>query len=303
MALTYTGQRNLFGNLANNSSTANLALADTLMNEMRRRILSSRQWPFLERQYTTTTDAANQFVSFPSYVDRVSSVYVTIGNIRYTPNECTSREFWDTLNIVVISSNIPQWWYTFDGKVGLYPAPSTTGNTITINSKRQIKDLTIADYTTGTITTTSTTSGVTTVTGSGTAWTSQMIGKFIQITEAGSNTGDGFWYEIATVPSSTTLTLVRPYGGTAITAGSANYIIGQLGLLPEPYQILPVYMALNVYFTSVDPDANKAQLYDGLAKDAYTQLVEDYGSKTTGVVVDFDGASHNIINPNLTVTL
>jgi hypothetical protein len=62
-------------------------------------------------------------------------------------------------------------------------------------------------------------------------------------------------------------------------------------------------MALNVYFTSVDPDANKAQLYDGLAKDAYTQLVEDYGSKTTGVVVDFDGASHNIINPNLTVTL
>jgi hypothetical protein len=301
--LTYTGARNLFGTLSNNSNSTNLSKADTLINEMRRRVLSSRQWSFLEKQYTTTTDSTNQFVSLPSYVDRVSSVYITIGSIRYSPTEATTREMWDAMNIFTIKSDIPDWWYAFDGKVGLYPTPSTSGNTITINSKRQVKDLSVADYITGTITTTATVAGVTTVTGSSTTWTTQMIGRYLQITEGGSNTGDGYWYEIATVPSSTSLTLVRNYGGTAITAGSASYTIGQVGYLPEPYQILPIYMALEVYFTSIDPQADKAQLYQGLGKDAYKQLVEDYGSKTTGVVLDFNGEFRSITNPNLHITL
>ena len=42
--LTYTSSRNLFGTLTNNSSTANLAVGDTLINAAIREVLRSRNW-------------------------------------------------------------------------------------------------------------------------------------------------------------------------------------------------------------------------------------------------------------------
>lgn len=303
MAQSYTERRNLFGDLCNNSVASVLTLADKLISIEEKRILSSRNWPFLEKQFTTLTDSSEQFVVIPQYVDRVFSVTVTVGTYTYSPRECPSREMWDRLNMVTVSSDIPTWWYVFDGKIGLFPKPSTSSNTITINGKRLVKDLTIADYTTGGVLTTVVDSA--TVTGTGTTWATSMAGRWLRITESDTtNKGDGFWYEILSVQSTTSLTLVRPYKGTAITAGDAAYSISQFSLVPEQYQDLPIYGALRTYFTSVEPEQTKAQLYGGMYDAMYKSMVESYANRNESCVVD-DGTGYDYQqeNPNLFITL
>jgi len=299
--LSYSERRSLFGDLSNNSSSDNLSLADKLTNIEEKRILSSRNWPFLEKQFTTETDSSNQFVVLPQYVDRVFTVTVTVDDRVYSPKECPSRAVWDRLNETSVSSDIPEWWFVYDGKVGLYPEPATSSNTITINGKRLAKDLTIADYTTGGVVTTVLDSA--TVTGTGTTWATSMAGRWLRITESDTDDkGDGFWYEILSVASTTSLTLVRPYKGTAITGGNAAYTISQCSLLPEQYQDLPIYGALRTYYTSVQPDNAKAQLYGGMYSQMEQSLIESYASKSESMVID-SGDDYQQSNPNLFIQL
>lgn len=239
----------------------------------------------------------------PQYVDRVFSVTVTVGTYTYSPKECPSREMWDKLNMTTVSSDIPTWWFVYDGKVGLFPKPSTSSNTITINGKRLAKDLSVADYTTGGVITAVVDSP--TLTGTGTTWATSMAGRWIRITESDTtNKGDGFWYQILSVASSTSLTLVRPYKGTAITGGNAAYTISQCSLMPEQYQDLPIYGALRTYFTSVVPETPKAQLYGGMYAEMYKTLEEDMSVKNQSMVID-DGTGRDLSmqNPNLFITL
>lgn len=377
--LSYLGRRNLFGSLSNNTATATLTLADQLINIEAKRILSSRAWPFLERQFsmtagdtftvtiaspgvftcTTNNFALNdmvffsttgalptgitagtpyyvistalagnvfevsatlggtavntsgsqsgthsvipQFKTLPQYIDRVSSVTVTAGSYTYTPDECPSREVWDQMNGTSISSDIPESWYVYGGKLALYPRQSTASNIININSKQLVKDLTVTDYTTGGILTA--VNGSATITGTGTTFTQSMVGRWLQIAESDTaNKGDGYWYKILSYSSATVITLERAYQGTAITAGNASYTIAQCSLLPEQYQDLPVYGALRTYYTSVEPDTSKAQLYEGMYREMYKTLEEDYSNKNQSCVID-SGDDYDMTNPNLTISL
>lgn len=305
--LSYTGARNLFGDLVNNSSSGVLTLADTLINQRRRVILTARNWWFLEKPFTLTTIASTQFLDIPGDIDRLTSdPYVTVSSTRYTPREAPSRAFWDNLNETSYTSDFPEYWYLFNGQLGLYPTPATAGNTITFTAKQRVRDLNVADYTTGAITTTATTANVTTVTGSGVTWHTGMIGRWIRITDgsaANTLSGDHQWYQIATVPTSATLTLENPYGGTALAAASATYAIGQMSILPEAYDELPVFLALQIYFASIEPNSEKATLYASMAKDLYTQLLADHANKTGGRVLDYGLEEDPIVNPNLCISL
>lgn len=379
--LSYTARRNLAGDLSNNTASATLSIFDTLINIEEKRILSSYNWPFLEKQFTLTagdtvtvtiaspavfTCTTNNFqvndkVYFsttgalptgltagtayyvistglggddfrvsatlggtavntsgsqsgthsvipvfkmlPQYIDRVSSVYVTVGTYNYSPKECPSREAWDKLNMTTFTSDIPTWWFTYDGKLGLFPRPSTASNVITVNSKRLARDLTVADYTTGGILTA--VNGSTVITGTGTTWTASMVGRWLRITESDTaNKGDGYWYQIASYTSATVITLTKPYQGTAITTGNAAYTIALCSLLPEQYQDLPIYGALRTYFTSVAPDATKAQLYEGMYQNMYKTMESDYSVKNQSMVIDDgNGGSFDMQNPNLFISL
>lgn len=297
----FTDRRNLWGNLANTTLVADLAFADQTINIEEKRILSSRGWPFLEKQFTLLTDSSNQFKALPQYVDRVSSVYVTIGSFNYSPRECPSRGFWDWLNMSSsVTSDTPQWWFVYDGKLGLWPKPATSSNVITVNSKRLARDLTIADYTTGGILTTVV--GSTTITGTGTTFTASMVGRYLRITESDTaNKGDGFWYEILSYTSATVINTVRAYAGTAITTGNAAYTISQCSLLPEQYQDLPIYGSLRTYFTSRNPDPVKAQFYQGMYNEMYHTMETDYLLKNESYVIDDGIYDDSMINPNLTI--
>lgn len=378
--LTYTGRRNMFGNLCNNSSATTLTLADALMNDSEKRIIATRDWPWLWRQYTissvastvtvtiaspgvftltahqfnvgtavyfSTTGAlptgltagttyyviaagmtANAFevstqiggaavnttgtqsgthtvytqsYALPAYTTKPQSIYATVGSFRYVPKEVTNRSEWDRLNEVQIASNIVTHYFVYDNQIQVFPRPSSA-YVITFNARRVPKDLQIADYTTGTIDII--TNGSTLVTGAGSpGWTTPMAGRWIKITPSNTaaSSGDGYWYEIDAVTSSTTLILRRPYGGTSLTTGAAGaYTIGEVSLIPEPHDQIPVFEALSIFYTSVDPDVGKAKAFSTKSDELQTQMFKDYGARAN-VVLD-EGMNQQPINPNLLIS-
>jgi len=278
--LTFTQRRNLFGNLTNNTSTTNLTLGDTLLNETDREIITSKAWDFRERSQSVSTVASQQFYSLARNYGKLINTTVTIGTTKYTPREIVSRAKWDELNQSTSASDTPEYFYVYNKQIGYYPTPATsTASAITNNYQAVHIDLSVADYTTGTITTTLTSGLITTVTGSGTTWTSSMIGRYIQI--ASATGGDNEWYEIATVPTTTTLTLTLPYNGTAISAGSATYMIGQMPIIPGDFHILSVYRACELYFSGPAFDEKRAATYKNLFREGLIRMQNELGSKST----------------------
>lgn len=293
--MTFTQRRNLAGKLANDSSSATLSVLDTLMNALEKKI--SKKFNFLEASLYSSTVASQQFYELPKNFGKLKSITVTIGTTKYQPILITSRELWDKINATTsITSDVPEYCFIFDKQIGFYPKPSSaTTNAIYLQYHKTLKDLSIADYTTGTIV--SIANGGTAVVGSGTTWTVKMAGMFIQITDSSTaNTGDGEWYEIESVESATTLTLKVPYQGLSIAAGSGAYTIGQVSLLPEDIQILPVFQALIPYFTSVKPDTAKLSIYKGLAKEMEDSMMENYGSNSISPVCSTE--DFELKNPN-----
>lgn len=311
MAKSYTTGRNLFGVWTKNSSTANLSYGDQIANDDYRHICALMDWPFLERSRTILTTASTQFTTLPYDCEMVREVSVIpVGStLRYTPRLVPSRTIWDQLNLRSYTSDIPEYYFIFNGQIGLWPTPASTGNTIYITQRTKVIDLSVADYTTGTITTT--TNGGTTVVGNGTSWTSQMVGRYIRITYTDTaGTGDGLWYEISGVTNSTTLTLTRAYGGTAIAAGTAAYTIGQMPLLPEAFHDLPWQWAAGTYWAKegdkrAQPflDAHGTPPQGGRpATGRIKELMAMYESPAADLVLDA-GDEHQIINPNLLISL
>lgn len=274
--LTYTTRRNLAGRLSSDSASANLTLLDTLINEGDRKVINFKPWKFREKTITKSTVASQQFYNIGN--GRVRNVIVTIGSTVYTPCEIKTRDDWDRLNESSSTSDSTEYYFVGDGKIGFYPIPSSaTTNAIEVHIFQGHKDLSIADYTTGTITTTS----GTTITGSGTTWTSQMAGRWIQITDTSTdNTGDGEWYEISSVTSTTVLELVSPYLGTAITAGSAAYTIGQTSIIPSDFQIISIHYALEQYYSYIQPDKERASLAKQNFAEGLKALQIEHGGST-----------------------
>lgn len=315
MAKSYTTGRNLAGTWTKNTASANLTYLDEAANDDYRRLCALKDWPFLTRNRTVSTTASTQFTTLPYDCDQVKEISVipTGSTTRYTPTEVASRKEWDQLNLRSYTSDIPERYFILAGQVGLWPTPASSSNTIYVQQKCRVIDLSRADYTTGTITTVATSAGVTTVTGDSVVWNTSMVGRWIRITQtdaAATLVGDGLWYEIASVPTSTTLTLVRVYGGTAIAAATAAYTIGQMPLLPEAFHDLPWLWAAGTYWQKED-DKRAASYFDqhGSAGEGgraptgkVKELINAYSSESTDMVVD-DGGDHSFINPNLTVQL
>lgn len=300
--LTYSGARNTFGTLSNNTSTSNLTFGDSMINEGIRMMLGIMPWPFLEKSTTATTVAGTQFYNIPSDVEKVISVTVNVGTYKYRPTQVSSLDEWDLVNSPTgVQSGNPSYYFIFNGQIGIWPIPSSNGNTITINYQRIVRDLSVADNTTGTIV--SIANGGTAVVGSGTSFTTLMAGKYIRITHNGSaNTGDGLWYPIASVASSTSLTLGLPYLGTSISAGSAAFTIGDCMIIPERYQMGPVYYATAEYYRKNDEES-KADRYEQKYMTLTHQMEADAGIKTTDTVIDPGFNERTIINPNLNPTI
>lgn len=298
---SYTKLRNLYGTITGRTTSTDLLVADDRINEGYRFVLSSHDWPFLYKQKTVSTVASTQFYDLPADFGKLVGIKVTVSSTQYIPKEVSSQEEWDRLNQSTSeTSDTPSYFYILQGKLGFWPTPSSaTTDAITYTYKRLAPDLTKADYTTGTITTTVV--GDKTIVGNGTTWLASMANSWMRITASDTaNTGDGIWYEIDSVTDNTHLELEKGYEGTAITAGTATYTIGQMPLLPENFHILPVYYAVSQYYLEKG-EMNRYASFKSEFNEGIDQLMNEYGSQTDSVVIDY-GRRRPPENPNNYIT-
>jgi len=156
--LTYTSYVNQFTDLSQNNSTGNQTRGAQLINQSLRYLI--QKYYFNEQQYQTLTQAQVQVYPLPFNVKDVINMTVLVGGILWQPLDAPNRQFWDSLNTIPFYSDFPQFSYRFKAnQIQLFPVPTSSGDPININYKRRIKDLSAADYTTGTVSTTQWKSG------------------------------------------------------------------------------------------------------------------------------------------------
>jgi hypothetical protein len=292
---SYTTLRNLYGSFTNNTDTVNLTLGDQMINDSIKTIANIRggKWWWLEDTVTLKTVASQQAYVLPASCRKIMDLYVKVDDNYYLPIQIEDPNQWK----IVLYSRLDEgdtalFYYKEGGSVLIAPTPDTADNDIIIRYRVNLKDLSVADYSTGTIV--SVANAGTAVVGSDTTWTAAMAGRYLKITDSDTaNKGDGKWYKIASVGSATTLTLEQPYEGTAITAGAAAYTIGQMSPIPEAYDVAPVYRATALYWQT-NGDLNRAKgywmLYDGGYEAGFRdsvggligQMIENEAEKTEG---------------------
>lgn len=232
------------------NNTADSATLIQFWNDSRRTVanINGGKWSWLEIEEEVDTVASQDYVEIPNHIRKVVSVRQQNGanptDVIYIPRMIFDANAWDKILAGLLGeSDVPRFCYQRNQRLYIQPIPDSSGNRVIMRGRLKIRDINITDYTTGTIS--AVTNGSTTVTGSGTTWTTSMAGRWIRITETdAANGGDGYWYEIASVTNSTTLVLKKPYQGTSIAAGSAAYRIGLITYEPEAYQMAPIYRAV-----------------------------------------------------------
>lgn len=284
------------GRITNNLLTDNLNWGLEEVNQSLRYLTT--KYYFNERSYTTVTASGTQFYNLPPQVKKLINVTVNIGGTLWQPKECPSREYWDYLNTISFNQDYPSFFFVFNGQVGLWPTPSSSSNTITMNYKIRIVDLSMSDVTSTTASTTvSITTNTTTVTAAGSAFKAWMAGQWIRIPHSSTDAtnGDNQWYQIDTITSATVLVLKNKYTGSTVTG--ANFTIGEAPLLPEDYQDLPLFRMGMIYYSTRFPDKVKYETYKDLYETGAKALDDEFGSKTTSIILP--DTSMPIWNPNL----
>ena len=301
--LTYTGRRNLYGKLTNNAEAANLTTGDTVMNLSDKRILSMEggDWWFLEETTTVSTVASQSAYQLPNPIRKVVDLYITDGTTIYTPIPVENAAHWSRILQAQLGDSDRALYYRRIGNtVEIQPAPAASSNTITVTYRKKQKDLSAADYTTGTV---AVNDGATGVVGTGTTFTAGMVGRYIRFDD-----GDYDWYQIASFTDATNIDLTKNYAGGSNVSGS-SFTIGEISCIPEQYQEAPVYRSAAIYW-GMQGDINRSRefwtMYDGGYEKAMSperrgvigDMLEEAGEKVEGKYND-GIANLGHIDPNI----
>jgi len=281
--LTYTTQLSTYQDWTDDSA-ANAVNGPKWLSDSVRTIcnLQGGKLRFLEatKDLTTVADQAGYQIpaKFRKLIDL--SIYSGAGSASdtiYTPEMVFDPTKWTAIKQARYgTSSTPYFTYVENKQFLIEPIPSVTGNLIHLRGRINVPDMAIADYATGSIVSIAN-DGVDVI-GTGTTWTADMVGRYINIPQTTAALGgDGLWYEIGAFTDATHITLLKPYNGTAIAAATTPYIIGQVSPIPEAYQMAIVYRACALYWEDKS-DGDKAKRfwlrYDGGNEAGYNK---DYG--------------------------
>lgn len=255
MFTTFTALKNKCLELTQNIGQTNTNLVTFIENEINlaiRFIYASLQDYMTTKTQTTTTVASQQYYYMPPDIMNIESVKVLIGSVYYALDVVDSQRKWDKMNAIIFQGTaIPKCFFPRRDDFGIWPIPQAA-YTVYLNYTYRIRDLSIADYTTGTITATN---GSTSVVGGSTVWTSAMNNRMIKLP-------DGYPYRIASVTGNTALTLENYYQGT--TTAGASYTIGEVPEIPlELAEIIPHRVASN-YFSGMRKEPGMAAYWSNM---------------------------------------
>lgn len=233
----------------------------------------------LNREYRNTektfeTVASQRYYQTPEDCLKVSSIVIENSGQRYPLTEIADNDEWNLLNSTDVVGGEPLYYYLKGSdQFGIWPIPSQDGDIGTVEYEPIERDMSVStDYTAGTITVTN---NSTTITGAGTTFTSNMVGRSIKIVDPN---GDGMWYKIVGFTDATTLTIENYYSGA--TASGQSYKIGEVADIPQEYHSNLVDFALFRYFR-MKKDAEAAQAHYSLFLDALASCRAVYSVKGT----------------------
>ena len=259
---------------AEDTSADSLVLIKRAINQGAKQFgaILNREWRNTQKTFNLVAD--QQFYQTPEDCIRVKSVTGIIAGIQYVLTEIPDEDTWNRLNDTGSSSSQPSHYFIRgNDEFGIYPTPAeNVTNGGRLNYERRMRDMSAADYTTGTVTTTLNSA---TLTGSGTTFTAAMVGRSFKVADPN---GDGMWYKIAAYVDATTLTLENTYAGA--TAASLTYSIGELPDIPEEFHESLVDYALFRYYR-MRRDLRTAQEMRATFIEALSACQFNYSSKTT----------------------
>lgn len=278
---TYEDQCEEFSSMAQTDNTSHLTHGYKNINMGIKKLETFIGMPPAQEEYTFTTEANVFSYPLPSRFIKLTELYVTVSSERHYAKPVYNESTWGIYHQrpgAVTSDMLSRVFPRPElKKFEIYPTPSVGTYTGTMIYEAHSKDLTANDYTTGNITTLANLG--TAVTGSSTVWTSAMAGRYMRLTD------DGDWLKIQSVTDNTHLTLLQPYQGTAISAGTATYTIGEICRLPEGTHDLPVSFALWKHFLGNQHDAEQAKKYEKIWKDGAVEAKATFGSRFSSGVI------------------
>lgn len=288
--VTYDDYLQTCYDLSGDSSGTNQTFVARLGNVAYRRAMRFFGRQFEERTKTSTTVTSQQYYQLPIDYTFLKSVKVSVGTYVYPLEEVKSQQRWDELNRMTnLTNTIPTHFFirlnlgVGGDEVGIWPTPSSTGNVITLVYEASPKTLGISAYTTGTV---SITQGTATLTGVGTGFTAQMVGRYLNVTGAQT---DGQYYKVSAYVSGTSLTLQNYYEGGSVNG--STYGLYELFGLPEEAQMLPVYFTMWHYFL-VRQNAKQAGVYKGLYEDEFEKAKINESEKSRDGVIKRGGSTN-----------
>lgn len=156
---TFTQAINLYKSLTD-SSDSNETLGIQMFNDSIRAVASIRSgsWYWLETLEEIKTLSNVQEYTIPNTIRKLVDVYVRQGSgttaVIWFPEIIYDVVTWKKiLSANLGSGDVPRYVFVQNRKVFFSPIPQTNGNTIFMRGRLSISDQSIADYTTGTITT------------------------------------------------------------------------------------------------------------------------------------------------------
>lgn len=200
----------------------------------------------------------SQYYPFPQGEVQVEGMYITIGSVNYPLQPINSRWNWEQLNAIQIqASAIPQFYFARSYDFGVWPTPQASYSG-TISYRYRDRNLSVDDYSTGTVTVTQ---GSQVLVGSGTTFTAAMVGRWFVVTDT-TVPGQGYWFLITGYIDSTHLQLFQPW--SQATASGATYLIGETPDVPEEVHTIFANGTAADYYGGMQKDTDNQAYYDNL---------------------------------------
>lgn len=267
--------------LSGDTSASILTMLKSDLNLGAKKLNTSMGRYFTRQSKSTNLVAGQQYYQTPPDCLKVTGIDFLLSTDRRLPTRQIRSEYkWRQLNFYPRTSNYVEHYFNKGSdEFGLYPIPanSVTAGLIIYYEARE-RDLVVADYSTGTI---ALTNGSTTVTGTGTAFTDNMIGRILKTTDG----TDDYSYKIVGRSSGTVLTLEEPYIG--LSATGIAYKIGESFVFPEEYHDAPIDFALARFF-ELRNNPERANYHLSKFKLSVIEARNAYASSSTSSVITDD---------------
>lgn len=218
----------------------------------------------------------------PEDLIRGNALYFWRGGERMPLNEVKNPDEWDML-IQRQTSGLPtDYRWISNDLFEIYPTPDanylrSNGEGGEINYLRRAKPLSQQDYSTGTV---QMTNGSNAVVGTGTTWSSGMVGRFLRLADGSDDVN---YYRVIAVADATHLTVENNFDGGNQTGTS--YKIGEQPNIPQEYHWALISKGLHRYFRA-RRDRGQAKDYSDDFNLVMLQAAGEYSGSDVSQVIE-----------------